>query len=186
MARPSPQTTSRRRAGGRDCRQRAGTPLGGGGGMLYALPSPALARRDCHGHCHVKSQLIGGEGLWGYSGRGGGLGHQALLSNLAPRWGSGRCCQHTPSCWGVGGRALFSPRGQKARAEPPGELDRAWQTPSYPQFNTLPTSSSPVPTQMQRMEGNPKPASGHVEALRVCIADRNHYCKQISPPPPRK
>lgn len=33
--------------------------------MLYVLPSLALAGRDGHGHCHVKSRLIGGEGLWG-------------------------------------------------------------------------------------------------------------------------
>lgn len=100
--------------------------------MLYVLPSLALARRDCHGHCHVKSQLIGGEGLWGYSGRGGGLGHQAPLSNLAPRGGQVADASTPLPAGGVGERTLFSPRGQKARAEPPGELDRAWQAPSYP------------------------------------------------------
>lgn len=103
--------------------------------MLYVLPSLALARRDCHGHCHVKSQLIGGEGLWGYSGRGGGLGHQAPLPNLAPRGEGVRSLMPAHPLLLGGweeGRTLFSPRGQKARAEPPGELDRAWQTPSYP------------------------------------------------------
>lgn len=28
--------------------------------MLYVLPRPASAGRDGHGHCHVKSRLIGG------------------------------------------------------------------------------------------------------------------------------
>lgn len=67
--------------------------------MLYVLPSLASARRDCHGHCHVKSELIGGEGLWGYSGSGGGLGSPGpapQLGSWVPPWGSGGRCQEEP------------------------------------------------------------------------------------------
>lgn len=68
-----------------------------------------MAGRYCHGHCHVKSWLIGGEGLRGCSGTGGGLGHPAALASLAPRWHGGDQC--IPPCWGVGGTSLLAPRG---------------------------------------------------------------------------
>lgn len=115
------------------------------GGMLYVLPSLAWPRRDCHGHCHVKSGLIGGEGLLGGGGIQG-VGEGCGTRPRFPPWLLGRAgAASTPLPAGGGGRPSCPPRGPKARAESPGELDRAGQTPPTPPFNTLSPHLLPGP-----------------------------------------
>lgn len=165
------------------------------GGMLYVLPSLAWPRRDCHGHCHVKSGLIGGEGLLGGGGIQG-VGEGCGTRPRFPPWLLGRAGAASTPLPAGGGGGEEDPRVPLGAQRPEQSRPVSWtglgRHPPPPHLTLFLPTSSPVPTRMQKngagggRADDPEPAPGHAETMRVCIADRNHHREEISPPPPRK